>query len=192
MSSERGLTELLRTHLRLQGLPAKDAVPVKRWDGKTGRVDLHLAAKYQEHDRVRHLIVELKAPDITVGRKELDQVEDYGNAILSGPQFSSSTAHWDLILVSTSLDDVAKNRIHGDDHELGIFWQPTHKPGQPRVTAYVRRWRDILDENKRRLDFVTSVLQHDPTISEGLSYVREQYGDLLPPTLVDTTNDGHS
>jgi hypothetical protein len=85
MSSERGLTELLRTHLRLEALSAKDALPVTRWDGRTGRVDLHLAAKYQEHDRVRHLIVELKAPDITVGRKELDQVEDYGNAILSGP-----------------------------------------------------------------------------------------------------------
>lgn len=42
MSSERGLTELLRTHLRLEGLPAKDARTVTRWDGKTGRVDLHL------------------------------------------------------------------------------------------------------------------------------------------------------
>ena len=168
MSSERGLTELLRTHLRLQRLPAKDALPVTRWDGKKGRVDLHLAARYQEHDRVRHLIVELKAPDVNVGRKELDQVEDYGNAILSGPQFSSSTAQWDLILVATSIDEIAQNRILGDDFELGRFWAPTPKPGQPRVTAHVRRWRDIIDENRRRLDFVTSALQHDPTISEGL------------------------
>ncbi|GAB3348443.1 hypothetical protein [Modestobacter lapidis] len=76
MSSERGLTQLLRTHLKLEGLPTKDASPVKRWDGKTGRIDLHLAERYQEHDRVRHLVVELKAPDITIGRHELDQVED--------------------------------------------------------------------------------------------------------------------
>jgi hypothetical protein len=183
MSSERGLTELLRTHLRLEGLPAKDALAVTRWDGRTGRVDLHLAAKYQEHDRVRHLIVELKAPGITVGRKELDQVEDYGNAILSGPQFSNSTAHWDLILVATGLHDVAQNRIQGDEFELGRFWGPQPKPGQPRVTAYVRRWREVIDENKRRLDFVTSALEHDPTISEGLDYVREQYADLLPSPL---------
>jgi Histidine kinase-, DNA gyrase B-, and HSP90-like ATPase len=183
MSSERGLTELLRTHLRLEGLPVKGAHTVTRWDGRTGRVDLHLAAKYQEHDRVRHLIVELKAPGITVGRKELDQVEDYGNAILSGPQFSSSTAQWDLILVTTGLGDVAQNRIHDDDFELGRFWGPQPKPGQPRVTAYVRRWRDVIDENKRRLDFVTSALEHDPTISEGLDYVRQQYADLLPSSL---------
>jgi len=183
MNSERGLTELLRTHLRLEGLPTKDAAPVKRWDGKTGRVDLHLATKYQEHDRVRHLIVELKAPDVTIGRQELNQVEDYGNAILSGPQFSSSTAQWDLILIGTSLDDVAQNRIQPDDFELGKFWGPTPKPGRPRVTAYVRRWRDVIDENKRRLDFVTSALEHDPSISEGLDYVREQYADLLPPNV---------
>jgi hypothetical protein len=174
MSSERGLTELLRTHLRLEGLPVKDAQPVKRWDGRSGRVDLHLAARYQEHDRVRHLVVELKAPGITVGRTELDQVEDYANAILNDPQFSSSTAHWDLILVATSIDDVVRNRIQDEDFELGRFWGPRHKPGQPRVTAYVRSWRDIIDENKRRLDFVASVLQHDPTIAEGLDFVRSQ------------------
>ena len=180
MSSERGLTQLLRTHLKLEGLPTKDASPVKRWDGKTGRVDLHLAARYQEHDRVRHLVVELKAPDITIGRHELDQVEDYGNAIFSGPQFSSSTAHWDLILVGTALDDVAENRIFKEDFELGKFWEPSPKAGRPRVTAYVRRWRDLIDENRRRLDFVTRTLEHDPSISEGLGYVREQYADFLP------------
>jgi hypothetical protein len=75
MSSERGLTELLRTHLKLEGLTTKSVGPVKRWDGKSGRVDLHLAAKYREHDHVRHLVVELKAPDITIERRELDQVE---------------------------------------------------------------------------------------------------------------------
>jgi hypothetical protein len=50
MNSERGLTELLRTHLRLDGLPDKEVRPVKRLDGKSGRVDLHLAARFQEYD----------------------------------------------------------------------------------------------------------------------------------------------
>ncbi|HET8684859.1 MAG TPA: ATP-binding protein [Micromonosporaceae bacterium] len=180
MSSERGLTQLLRTHLRLEGLPTKEAMPVRRWTGKSGRIDLHLAARYREHDRVRHLVVELKAPDVTIGRRELDQVEDYGNAILTSPQFSSGTAQWDLILIGTSLDEVAQNRVQTDDFELGKFWGPQPRPGQPRVTAYVRRWRDVLDENKRRLDFVTSALEHDPSITEGLDYVRARYSDLLP------------
>ena len=159
MNSEKGLTQVLHTHLRLSGLPDRDVAAVKRWDGKTGRVDLHLAAQAQEHDRIRHLIVELKAPDITIGRKELDQVEDYANVLTSNPQFSSATAQWDLILLGTQLDDVATNRIHNEGLELGEFWGPKQALGGPRVTAFVRRWRDVLDENKRRLDFLTRVLR---------------------------------
>ena len=47
---------------RLEGLPTKGVQPIKRWDGKSGRVDLHLAVKAQEFDRTRHLVVALKAP----------------------------------------------------------------------------------------------------------------------------------
>jgi hypothetical protein len=185
MNSERGLTELLRTHLRLEGLPARVVEPVRRWDGKSGRVDLHLAAKYQEHDRIRHLIVELKAPTITVGRKELDQIEDYADVIVSTPQCASSTAHWDLILVAGDFDRIVQNRISEDDLELGRVWGPTQKTGQPKVTAYVRRWRDIIDENRRRLNYITSTLEHDPSVAEGLGYIKGKYADLLPSALAE-------
>lgn len=189
MNSERGLTQLLRTHLKLSGLPVKNVRPVKRWDGKSGRVDLHLAAKFQEHDRVRHLIVELKAPGLEIGRTELDQVEDYGNAILGNPHFSSATAQWDIILVGTELDDVAKNRIQEHEAELGRFWAPKPTGGAPQVKCYVRRWRDILDENRRRLDFLTSAMKHDPSLREGLDYVKRRYADVLPPEIGDTLSD---
>jgi hypothetical protein len=51
------------------------------------------------------------------------------------------------------------------------------------VRAYVRRWRDVIDENKRRLEFMTNALEHDPSITEGLQYVRSEYEDLLPEEL---------
>lgn len=76
---------------------------------------------------------------MTIGRSELDQVEDYANVLTSNPQFASSTAQWDLILVGTKLDDVATNRINNDGAELGKFWGPKYPAGGPRVTAYVRR-----------------------------------------------------
>lgn len=98
-------------------------------------------------------------------------------------QFSSATAQWDLILIGTQLDDVATNRIHNEGFELGKFWGPKPAPGGPRVTAFVRRWRDVLDENKRRLDFLTRVLQHNPSTAEGLGWVRENYADVLPENI---------
>ncbi|MHB1063226.1 MAG: ATP-binding protein [Georgenia sp.] len=183
MSTERSLTELLRSHLKLDGLPTKDVDTVRRWDGKTGRTDLHLAAKNKEHDRIRHLVVELKAPDITASRKELDQVEDYANAILSTAAFTGDRTSWDLILVVTDYDDLVRRRIKGDDFELGLFFEPQKEQGRPLVRAYVRRWRDVIDENKRRLEFMTNALEHDPSITEGLQYVRSEYEDLLPEEL---------
>lgn len=190
MTSEKGLTEMLRTHLRLEGLPTSDVTPVKRWDGKTGRVDLHLAAQYREHDRVRHLVVELKAPDITTGRTELNQVEDYANTVLDHAAFASDTAVYDFILVVTDYDKVTDHRIFKDKRELGQFLDPEKQPGRPAVRAYVRRWRDIIDENKRRLEFVTNRLETDPSITEGLAFVKEQYADILPSPTAPAEGDG--
>jgi hypothetical protein len=36
-----------------------------------------------------------------------------------------------------------------------------------------------------RLDFMASALEHDPSIAEGLGYVRREYRDLLPASLLD-------
>jgi hypothetical protein len=183
MNSERGLTQLLRTHLELEGLPNGKVEPVKRWDGKSGRIDLHLAAKFQEHDRIRHLVVELKAPDITAGRKERDQIEDYVNVVLKTSAFASDRAVWDFILVVTDFDDVIENSFKGEDREVGLILEPDKKPGRPTVRAYVRRWRDIIDENKRRLEFATRSLEFDPSLTEGLAFIREEYAELLPDDL---------
>ena len=190
MSTERSLTALLRNHLKLEGLPTKDVETVRRWDGKTGRTDLHLAAKNKEHDRIRHLIVELKAPDITASRRELDQVEDYANASLSTAAFAGDRATWDLILVVADYDDLVRRRIIGDDIDVGLFFDPQKEQGRPLVRAYVRRWRDAIDENKRRLEFMTNALEHDPSIADGLQYVRDEYSDLLPEDLREPASAG--
>lgn len=189
MSSERSLTELLRNHLRLEGLPTRNVETVRRWDGKTGRTDLHLAARTREHDQIRHLLVELKAPGITIGRREVDQVEDYANAILSNSAFKSSSAKWDIILVVNDYDNVVRRRINEEHRSTGLVFEPPHESGIPDVRVFVRRWSDIIDENKRRFEFITSTLEHDPSIAEGLNYVRQEYADLLPLSLRAATSD---
>lgn len=191
MNSERGLTQMLRTHLKLEGLPDGKVEPVKRWDGKTGRIDLHLAVKAKEHDRIRHLVVELKAPDITVGRTERNQIEDYINVVVDNAAFASDRSVWEFILVVTDYDGVMDNSIIGSDRELGLVFEPVKKPGRPTVRAYVRRWRDIIDENKRRLEFVTNSLEFDPSLAEGLAFIREQYAEMIPEGLASQEPTGN-
>lgn len=183
MNSERGLTQILRTHLNLEGLPSGKVEPVKRWDGKSGRVDLHLAVQAKEHDRIRHLVVELKAPDITAGRTERNQIEDYINVVVENAAFASDRSVWEFILVVTDYDAVMDNSIIGSDRELGLVFEPDKRPGRPTVRAYVRRWRDIIDENRRRLDFVTRSLEFDPSLAEGMAFIREEYAEMIPEGL---------
>jgi hypothetical protein len=183
MSSERGLTELARNHLKLLGLPSRRVDPVMRWDERSGRVDLHLAVKMLEFEIARHLVVELKSPEITLGRKELNQVEDYANVILEQPVFATDKATWDIVLVGTDYDSVVANRFMGGARSQGLVFNPEARPGRPAVRVFVRRWRDILDENRLRLRLMTDNLEHDPSLEDGLRHIREEYSDLLPDSL---------
>lgn len=180
MNSERGLTELLRTHLKLTGLPTAGVTPVKLWDGKSGRVDLHLAAQAKEFDRVHHLVVELKAPGVELNRDHLNQVENYADAILRNDAFASGTSTWEFVLVGTSWDDKVEQRLTEDTMVSGQFLAPPQRSGRPQVRAYVRKWRDVLDENKRRLEFMRSALEHDPSLQEGIGSVQARYAAFLP------------
>lgn len=183
MNSERGLTELLRTHLKLTGLPTGGVTPVKLWDGKSGRVDLHLAAQAKEFDRVHHLVVELKAPGVELNRDHLNQVENYADAVLRNDAFASGTSTWEFVLVGTSWDDKVEQRLTEDTMVSGQFLAPPQRSGRPRVRAYVRKWRDVLDENNRRLEFMRSALEHDPSLKEGIGSVRERYAAFLPDSI---------
>lgn len=189
MSSERSLTEMLRTHLKLAGLPDEKVDTVRRWDGRTGRLDLHLAARRKEHDRVRNLVVELKAPDIVANRPQLDQIEDYANSVLDTPAFQSGAATYDFILVVRNMADVAERRISDEHRETGQLNDIATEDNKPRVRTFVRRWRDIIDENKRRLEFFTQALEHDPTMSDGLEHLKEQYPQFVPTELVEPVRE---
>ena len=181
MRSEKSLTDLARTHLKLAGLP--DETPtIRRGDGRIGRTDLHLAVRDQQHERIRHLVVELKAPHVPVGTEEQNQIETYANVILDNPAFETPKSEWDFILVGTRLKDAARRRIIGGRDD-GLFFAPAEQ-GKPRVRAFVRTWSDVIAENNQRLDFLSRGLELDPSVQEGLRHLQDSYADLLPPEVV--------
>lgn len=79
MFSERGLTHALTQHLTMLGKSPKTVGKVRLTDGGQGRLDLMLSAKTKEHDRIRHLVVELKAPTVRATDKEAAQIQGSGH-----------------------------------------------------------------------------------------------------------------
>lgn len=90
MISERSLTAVLDRHLELLGRTREDRQSVTRLDGTVGRVDLLLSAAAADHDRNRHLVIELKAPKVVAAEAELRQIKSYAKAVVADARFASS------------------------------------------------------------------------------------------------------
>lgn len=191
MVSERGLTAALDRHRELLDEPRTDKTPVKLLDDRSGRLDLLLSVAATEHDRNRHLVIELKAPKIPAGQKELAQIKAYAMAVAKDPRFASSTTEWDFWLVTGEIDDVVRQEANQKNRERGVVFEPDlpDAPGA-KVRVWVRDWGQIIDDAKRRLDYFQKSLQHDPSLDDARDYLRRNHGDVIPEgLLVDDSED---
>jgi Type IIA topoisomerase (DNA gyrase/topo II, topoisomerase IV), A subunit len=193
-SSEIGLTRLLEHHRRTIGWDTTPDGPVRAVDGGARRVDLMLSAQSHEHDRVRHLVIELKAPSVDADREQADQVDDYMQAVLKDPRFANVETTWDFYLVVRSIKDRLLPRVRQAGQPEGLYSEPTSYE-HARVRVWVRTWSEILREAKQRLEFVKNGIDHNPSLEQALDYLRHRHGDLIPdqlrqPTAVPTPRSG--
>jgi hypothetical protein len=92
------------------------------WEGRgrhggLGRLT-GIAGVVEDPNHREFLLIELKRPSLTVGRKELDQLEDYVTTILTQPDFINTATTWNFYLVTSEYDDVVKQRITQDNRPL--------------------------------------------------------------------------
>lgn len=181
MFSERGLTRALEQHLSMLGRDPKEAEPVRLTDGGMGRLDLMLSAKTKEHDRIRHLVVELKAPAVTATDTEASQIKKYARAVVAHPQFADMRSEWDFVLLVTDYDDSVRGDINQEGRPSGILDQSRMDPSSPvNYRVWVKKWSEVVNEAERRLDFYQESLNHDPTLDDVRAYLLEHHGDIIP------------
>ncbi|MGP3634324.1 ATP-binding protein [Streptomyces sp. 24-1644] len=181
-SSEIGLTRVLEHHRLAVGWDPTPDGPVRAADGGTRRVDLMLSAESHEHDRVRHLVIELKAPSVDADRDQANQVDDYMQAVLKEPRFANIETTWDFFLVVRSVKDRLKPSVRQLGKPEGLLSEPTQYE-HASVRVWVRTWSEILREAKQRLEFVKQGIDHNPSLEQALDYLRQRHGDLLPDQL---------
>jgi hypothetical protein len=159
--AEAGLTKIMNRvseELALKRTKTKRRKP----DGKIGRIDSFMGRLVPHANRQHRefFLVELKRPSLVVGRKELDQLEDYVNAILVQPDFINTSTFWNFYLVSSDYDDVVKERVTQKDRPVGLYLdKPNHK-------VWVKSWSELIRECEARLDFVQEKLQIEVSAEE--------------------------
>ena len=180
--SDRSLDSVLDRHLGQLGRTERNPTPVRRLDGRVGIVDLMLSRARKEHDRHQHLVVELKAPHVVVGHKEINQVEDYALAVISDPQFADVRVEWDFWLITAEMTEIAKAKTKSSDRPPGCISQLQADTASARV--WLRSWGQIIDDCKERLAYFTEQFAHDPTIDNAMQYLNARHNGRVPDILI--------
>ncbi len=112
-----------------------------------------------------NIIVELKAPKITLSKKVLRQIEDYMDFIRKQPSFNSEYRKWKFIAVCKQVDEDIKSRYEAfaEKGKIGLVMQVEN------YEVYAYTWDDV---------FKSFELRHAPMLKR-LKYDREQLAKEL-------------
>lgn len=167
---DKGLTKVLEAHKALLGDGPPDPGPVTDADGHTRIVDLMLSRASLTAERRQHLVVELKRPAVTLGQAELAQIANYAVAVTRDDRFESSNVSWDFWLVGDAVDDVVEELANQKDSSPGLYVEGAN------YRIWVRRWAEILEENRQRLHFFREHLDYiQPEDAAELDAVVDKY-----------------
>ena len=128
---------------------------VRKPDGATGRIDCFLgrSVPHPDQDRREFIVVELKRPALKIGRVELDQLEDYVNALKGQPDFARTNTYWDFYLVTGEYDPSIAERITQKNRPVGLFLEKENS------RVWVKTWSELIRECEGRLQFIQDKLR---------------------------------
>jgi hypothetical protein len=173
VASDKTLTKVLDAHLKELGDDRPVMGPVTDVGGSSGRrVDLMLSKAVKGAAGLRHLVVELKRPSVVLGQAELGQITNYAIAVAKDPAFKAPNVTWDFWLVGDDYDGYIEEMVHQDTRPIGVASQ------KHPYTVRVRRWAEILEENRQRLHFYRERLDYQAEDDRSIQETLDKY---LPP-----------
>jgi hypothetical protein len=184
MVDDRSLDECLKQHTGARNITvSKGAVqhPTKA----RGIVDLMFGKQRSGYrpDELEHLVVELKAPKVPIGRNEIAQVEGYVGAITKDSRFDTNTTKWHFWALSRQVDEDVL-RIRQIQHaDPGVIIQ------QDNLVVIVRTWAQVIAENRARMKFFEASLELSVTKADALRHLQERYANIFKGTPAGTAMD---
>jgi len=186
-ASDKDLTNVLRIHRAKLDSEIVIDEPVRVIGKSRGIVDLMLSRSQRRHraNDIEHLVVELKAPRVILGAKDMMQIEGYALAVERDARFNSVQGlKWHFWLVSDEYDEAVEARIQGSrDPRRRLITE------RPRVSVGVKTWGEIIEENQARLQFIKEALEHRADDGQALAFLQERHGELLEGVIVEEADN---
>lgn len=174
-TSDKSFREVIRQHRKKAGLPDVDDKELEKVSGVEDIPDLFLAATrdFPVEPKHHHLLVELKAPGVSLGRTEVEQIRRYADTILESHQFDKISTRWDIVLVSTRCTKEIERDRNQKDKPHGVVYE------WESMTLWALEWSELIANAKTEMQLVRDHLKRkseELTISD---YLRETFPDVL-------------
>lgn len=145
-AEEPDFEEALRRYAYLLRGDGETRKPKINHQDKNREMDIFMTRKIVSHDRIENIVVELKHPLVSLGRKEINQIDTYLQVITSEPMFTAENMHWKFILVGKKFD--TSNTIQREYENARSHGEPyvVKKYSSIRSSVYVMTWSDIFLE----------------------------------------------
>ena len=116
------------------------------------------------------MVVELKSPKCAIGKKEIQQIDDYAYTLAKELSLPKEKVKYKLILISSRLTEYAESKLSSKRdaaHNSPFLWD---KKTEKNIEVHIISWRELIEQNKRNLGFLSFKLKVKCT------YVKEQFG----------------
>lgn len=104
------------------------------------------------------MIVELKSPKCAIGKKEIQQIDDYAFTVEQFPGLPTENVKYKFILISSRLNEYAKSKMKS---KKNIYKEPFlyDKKTDKNIEVYVMEWSELIELNKRKLGYLSTKLK---------------------------------
>lgn len=92
---------------------------------------------------------------MTIGHKQLGQIERYMQIITSTPQFNDSQMFWEFHVIGRKYDDYVKLRRESENNK----GEPGLVMSAKNFKIYAKTWSELIGEFERRHEFLNELLQ---------------------------------
>lgn len=121
------------------------------------QVDLFICADTEEGNRRKHLIVEIKKPQLKLIKDHYSQIEDYKEEVIKIPEFSSSTRKsWNYILMYR---DISSEHKHYFESKIKDNFTGVTSDSNDFYKIFVIKWSDLLEDCEKRLNYLKERLE---------------------------------
>jgi len=174
-ASDRSFREIIRRHRIEAGLEQVSDGVLQDLAGVKDIPDLFLAATrdYPTQPRHHHLLVERKAPSVSLAKKERDQVRRYADTILESSEFDKTSTHWDIYLVSSEVQkEIERDRNQKDrPHGCLCAWD--------NMSVWAFEWSEIITRAREEMQLVRDHLKRKSEELTVSDYLRQNFPEIL-------------